>query len=78
MEVAVTGLPDAVTRESRWRLVCILRENRLGPGRGRLHLNLVPAARPKSGAMLSITVTVREQVAVEVLFLQSVAVMVQV
>lgn len=54
LEVAVTGLPDAVTRESRWRLVCILRENRLGPGRGRLHLNLVPAARPKSGAMLDL------------------------
>jgi magnesium chelatase family protein len=53
-EVVITGLPDAVTRESRGRVLCALRENRLGLGPGRLHLNLVPAARPKSGEVLDL------------------------
>lgn len=53
-EVAITGLPDPVIRESRGRLLCVLRENRLGLGPGRLHLNLVPASRPKSGEILDL------------------------
>jgi len=54
IEVLITGLPDPVIRESRGRLLCALRENRLGLGMGRLHLNLVPAARPKSGEILDL------------------------
>ena len=53
-EVVITGLPDPVIRESRGRLLCALRENRLDLGSGRLHLNLVPAARPKSGEILDL------------------------
>ena len=53
-EVTITGLPDPVIRESRGRLLCALRENRLQLGSGRLHLNLVPAARPKSGEILDL------------------------
>jgi len=53
-EVVITGLPDPVIRESRGRLLCVLRENRLHLGPGRLHLNLVPAARPKSGEILDL------------------------
>ena len=54
VEVVLTGLPDAVTRESRGRLLCALRENGLGLPPGRLFLNLVPAARPKSGEVLDL------------------------
>ena len=53
-EVVITGLPDAVTRESRGRLLCALRETRLQRGGGRFFLNLVPAARPKSGEVLDL------------------------
>jgi len=53
-EVQIAGLPDPVIRESRGRLLCALAENRLGLPRGRLFLNLVPAARPKAGAMLDL------------------------
>lgn len=53
-EVVLTGLPDAVLRESRGKLLCALRENRLGLGQGQLYLNLVPAARPKSGESLDL------------------------
>jgi len=53
-EVLITGLPDPIIRESRGRLLCALRETRLHLGPGRLHLNLVPAARPKSGEILDL------------------------
>ena len=53
-EVVLTGLPDTVLRESRGKLLCALRENRLGLGQGQLYLNLVPAARPKSGESLDL------------------------
>ena len=53
-EVVITGLPDAVIRESRGRLLCALRETRLQRGGGRFFLNLVPAARPKSGEVLDL------------------------
>ena len=46
-EVVITGLPDTVIRESRGRLVCALEANALHLPRGRLFLNLVPAARRK-------------------------------
>ena len=53
-EVLITGLPDPVIRESRAKLVCALQENRLRLRPGRLHINLIPAARPKSGSMLDL------------------------
>jgi magnesium chelatase family protein len=53
-EVLLTGLPDPVLRESRGRLLCVLEENRLRLGPGRLYLNLVPAARRKSGESLDL------------------------
>jgi magnesium chelatase family protein len=53
-EIQLTGLPDPVIRESRGRLLSALGANSLRLGAGRLHLNLVPAARPKSGAMLDL------------------------
>ncbi len=53
-EVVLTGLPDAVIRESRGRLVCALEANGMHLPRGRLFLNLVPAERPKSGGALDL------------------------
>ena len=54
VDIQLTGLPDAVTRESRGRLLCALRENGLDLPHGRLFLNLIPAARPKSGEILDL------------------------
>ena len=54
LEVLLSGLPDAVIRESRGRLSCALREGGLALPPGRLYLNLVPAARPKSGEILDL------------------------
>ncbi|MDP6539483.1 MAG: YifB family Mg chelatase-like AAA ATPase [Planctomycetota bacterium] len=53
-DVLVTGLPDAVVRESRGRVLSALKENGLGLPGGRLHLNLAPAARRKSGETLDL------------------------
>jgi magnesium chelatase family protein len=53
-EVILTGLPDPVLRESRGRLECALAENGLRLASGRLYLNLVPAARRKSGEILDL------------------------
>ena len=53
-EVSITGLPDPVIRESRGRLVSALEENRLRLRTGKLFLNLVPAARKKSGEALDL------------------------
>ena len=53
-EILLTGLPDPVLRESRGRLESALEENGLALGCGRLHLNLVPAARRKSGEILDL------------------------
>ncbi len=53
-EVLLTGLPDPVLRESRGRLECALSENGLHLASGRLFLNLVPAARRKSGEILDL------------------------
>ncbi len=53
-EVILTGLPDPVLRESRGRLECALSENGLRLASGRLYLNLVPAARRKSGEILDL------------------------
>jgi magnesium chelatase family protein len=52
--VALSGLPDAVIRESRGRLLCALGETGLAPPPGRLTLNLVPAGRRKAGEMLDL------------------------
>jgi len=53
-EVLLTGLPDPILRESRGRLECALAENGLRLASGRLYLNLVPAARRKSGETLDL------------------------
>lgn len=53
-EVAISGLPDPIIRESRGRLVCALKENGLALAPGKLLLNLVPAARRKSGGTLDL------------------------
>jgi magnesium chelatase family protein len=53
-ELAISGLPDPVIRESRGRLVCALKENGLRIPPGILYLNLVPAARRKVGGTLDL------------------------
>ncbi|HUR29184.1 MAG TPA: YifB family Mg chelatase-like AAA ATPase [Planctomycetota bacterium] len=53
-EVVITGLPDPVLRESRGRLICALEASGLHVPNGRLFLNLVPAARRKSGEVLDL------------------------
>ncbi len=53
-EVVITGLPDPVIRESRGRLVCALEASGLHLPNGRLFLNLVPAAKRKSGEVLDL------------------------
>ncbi len=53
-ELAISGLPDPVIRESRGRLVCALKETGLRLPPGSLHLNLVPAARRKVGGTLDL------------------------
>lgn len=62
-EVVLTGLPDAVIRESRGRLVCALEANRMHLPSGRLFLNLVPAARPKVGGGLDLALVLAAAVA---------------
>ena len=56
--VVLTGLPDAVLRESRGRLLTALAATGLHTPQGRLHLNLVPAARPKGGAALELPLAI--------------------
>ena len=56
-EVVVTGLPDAVLRETRRRLLDSLDECGLRVPQGRLLLHLVPAARPKRGDSLDLALT---------------------
>jgi magnesium chelatase family protein len=53
-EIVLTGLPDNVLRESKGRIECALNETGLGLPQGRLFLNLVPAARRKSGEILDL------------------------
>ncbi len=54
-DVTLTGLPDSILRESKGRLLCALRENRLAMGSGNLFLNLLPAAQPKAGEGLDLS-----------------------
>ena len=63
-EIQLTGLPDAVLRESRGRLACVLGASRLKAGPGRLHLHLTPAARRKSGAGLDLALVMASAAAV--------------
>ena len=56
-EVIMTGLPDAVLRETRKRLLDGLEECGLRVPHGRLLLHLVPAARPKRGDSLDLALT---------------------
>ncbi len=53
-DVLLSGLPDAVIRESKSRLLLALKETGLTPPSGRLTLNLVPAGRRKAGEMLDL------------------------
>ena len=53
-EVAFSGLPDAVVRESRGRLLAALAETGLHVPQGRLFLNLAPAGLRKSGEALDL------------------------
>jgi magnesium chelatase family protein len=53
-EFVLSGLPDPVLRESRGRIECALAETGLALEGGRLFLNLVPAARRKSGESLDL------------------------
>ena len=53
-DVVFSGLPDAVIREGRGRLLAALAENRLAPGPGRLVINLVPAGVRKHGELLDL------------------------
>ncbi|MDZ4773262.1 MAG: YifB family Mg chelatase-like AAA ATPase [Planctomycetota bacterium] len=55
-EIVLTGLPDNVLRESKGRLECALTETGLSLPQGRLFINLVPAARRKSGEILDLPV----------------------
>jgi len=57
-EVLMTGLPDAVLRETRRRLLDALEECGLRVPQGRLLLHLVPAARPKRGESLDLALSV--------------------
>ncbi|MEO0650263.1 MAG: YifB family Mg chelatase-like AAA ATPase [Planctomycetota bacterium] len=53
-EVALSGLPDAVVRDARTRVMSALERTGLAPGPGRLHVNLVPAGRKKRGELLDL------------------------
>lgn len=53
-DVRITGLPDPIIRESRERLICALEACGMHLPQGRLFLNLVPAARRKSGETLDL------------------------
>jgi magnesium chelatase family protein len=63
-EILLTGLPDTVLRESKGRLESALRENGLHIGGGKLYLNLVPAARRKSGESLDLALALSAAAAV--------------
>jgi len=63
-EIHLTGLPDAILRESRGRLACVLGASRLKAGSGRLHLHLTPAARRKSGEGLDLALVLASAAAV--------------
>ena len=53
-DVTITGLPDTVIREGKGRLLSALEANGLSLPPGHLRLNLVPAARRKSGETLDL------------------------
>ncbi len=53
-QLSLSGLPDAVIRESRGRLLAALTENRLHIPNGRLFLNLAPAGLRKGGEGLDL------------------------
>jgi magnesium chelatase family protein len=54
LEVAISGLPDPVIRESKGRLLAALEENRLHLPQGRLFVNLHPAGMRKAGEGLDL------------------------
>lgn len=62
-DVFLTGLPDPVLRESRGKLLQALAATRARIGPGRLYLNLVPAARKKSGEALDLALVLASAVA---------------
>ncbi len=64
-DVVLTGLPDPVLRESRGRLLHALRATRTWVPPGRILLNLVPAARKKSGEALDLALVVASAAALQ-------------
>ena len=63
-EIAISGLPDAVIRESRARLLAALASNRLAVPGGRLLLNLTPAGLRKTGEALDLALALGAAAAV--------------
>ena len=64
LEWQLSGLPDAVVRESRGRLAAALAESGLRVPSGRLQLHLLPAALRKQGQLLDLAMAVAAAIAV--------------
>lgn len=64
LEWNLSGLPDAVVRESRGRLTAALAESGLRVPAGRLQLHLLPAALRKQGQLLDLPMAVAAAIAV--------------
>ena len=56
--ISVVGLPDAVVRESRDRVVSALRHVGCDPPEGRVVVNLAPADLPKEGSVYDLPIAV--------------------
>lgn len=63
-EMSVTGLPDAVIRESRGRLLAALAAHQMPMPPGRLMLHLLPASLKKSGELLDLAMALGSAAAV--------------
>lgn len=63
-EMTVTGLPDAVIRESRGRLLAAMAAHQMAVPPGRLMLHLLPASLKKSGELLDLAMALGSAAAV--------------
>lgn len=63
-EMSITGLPDAMIRESRGRLLAALAAHQMPVPAGRLMLHLLPASLKKSGELLDLAMTLAAAAAV--------------
>lgn len=63
-EMSITGLPDAVIRESRGRLLAALAAHQMPVPGGRLMLHLLPASLRKSGELLDLAMALGSAAAV--------------